>query len=127
MPDREKVITHFKDAIEASGNNNNKWRFVRVDVINDALELLKGQEPRVLTLSEINKNSFVWYENKKCLRLFPALVVDCQSIARHKFIVEDVFFDVGTYMPEDVRYGKSWRCWNHKPTDEQRKEVKWDD
>lgn len=40
--DREKVITHFNDAIEASGNNN-KWRFVRVDVIKDALELLKGQ------------------------------------------------------------------------------------
>lgn len=41
--DREKVITHFNDAIEASGNNN-KWRFVRVDVIKDALELLKDSE-----------------------------------------------------------------------------------
>lgn len=44
MPDRDNVINHFQDAIEASGNGN-KWRFVRVDIIEDALELLKEQEP----------------------------------------------------------------------------------
>ena len=44
MADRENIINHFRDAIEASGNNN-KWRFVRVDVIEDAVELLKEQEP----------------------------------------------------------------------------------
>lgn len=44
MADRDKVIRHFKDAIEASGNNN-KWRFVRLDIIEDAIDLLKAQEP----------------------------------------------------------------------------------
>lgn len=44
MPDREKVIRHFQDAIEASGANN-KWRFVRADIIEEAVELLKEQEP----------------------------------------------------------------------------------
>ena len=97
-----------------------------LDVTADALELLKEQEPRVLALSEINKNSFVWYENKTYSKLFPALVAYCQSITLHYFIVEDILFDVGTYMPENVHYGKSWRCWNYKPTDEQRKAVKWD-
>ena len=24
-------------------------------------------------------------------------------------------------------YGKEWRCWTSRPTDEQRKAVKWDD
>ncbi len=43
MPDRDKVIQHFKDAIEASGNNN-KWRFVRLDIIEDAITMLKEQE-----------------------------------------------------------------------------------
>lgn len=138
MADREKVIKGLECCSEMSGDECQKCPYsseclgVNCPVgmphlANDALELLKEQESRVLTLSEINKNSFVWYENKKCLRLFPALVVDCQCITRHKFIVEDVFFDVGTYMPEDVHYGKSWRCWNYKPTDEQRKAVKWDD
>lgn len=44
MPDREKVIHHFEDAIEASGNGA-LWRFVRVDIIKDAIALLKTQEP----------------------------------------------------------------------------------
>lgn len=44
MSDLERVVTHFKDAIEASGNGN-KWRFVRVDIIEDVVKLLKEQEP----------------------------------------------------------------------------------
>lgn len=44
MADVAKVIGHFQDAIEASGNNN-KWRFVRTDIIQEAVELLKEQEP----------------------------------------------------------------------------------
>ena len=27
----------------------------------------------------------------------------------------------------DDSYGKKWRCWSAKPTDEQRQAVKWDD
>ncbi len=45
MPDREKVIHHLEDAIEASGNGA-LWRFVRVDIIEDAIALLKTQEPK---------------------------------------------------------------------------------
>ena len=44
MPDREKVITHFRDAIEALGDVSN-WRFVHVDILKEAVELLKAQEP----------------------------------------------------------------------------------
>lgn len=43
MTDRDKVISHFQDAIEASGKGN-RWRFVRVDIIEDALELLKADQ-----------------------------------------------------------------------------------
>ena len=44
VSDREKVIGHFQDAIEAS-KNGNRWCFVRVDIINDAIALLQEQEP----------------------------------------------------------------------------------
>ena len=43
MSDREIVMQHFQDAIEASGNNN-QWRFVRLDIIEKALAMLKEQE-----------------------------------------------------------------------------------
>lgn len=42
MTDCEKVIRHFQDAIEAIGNGN-RWRFVRKDIIEDAISLLKEQ------------------------------------------------------------------------------------
>ena len=44
MTDCEKVIRHFQDALEASGNGNH-WRFVRADILEDAIVLLKEQEP----------------------------------------------------------------------------------
>ena len=42
MIDREKVIQHFKDAIEAS-ESNHKWRVVRADILEDAITLLNEQ------------------------------------------------------------------------------------
>lgn len=47
MSDREIVMQHFQDAIEASGNNN-KWRFVRLDIIEKTLAILKEQEPVIV-------------------------------------------------------------------------------
>lgn len=44
MSDRDKVISHFQDAIAAS-RAENRWRFVRVDMIEDAIALLREQEP----------------------------------------------------------------------------------
>ena len=43
MTDREMVIQHFQDAIEASGNGT-KWRFVRLDIIEKAISLLNEQD-----------------------------------------------------------------------------------
>ena len=68
MPDRDKVISHFQDAIEASGKGN-RWRFVRVDIIEDAIELLKEQEPKVV---KIKKNAYnhEFYYCPRCDRGF---------------------------------------------------------
>lgn len=71
----------------------------------DALELLKEQEPRVLTLEEAKKAEVCWLEQ----RGYEPYATD----------------DADTWNPEI--YGKAYRCWSLKPTDEQRKAVKWDD
>lgn len=44
MTDRENIIRHFQDAISASGDGN-RWRFVRADIIEDAIAILREQEP----------------------------------------------------------------------------------
>lgn len=42
MADMEKVIGHLNDCMEAS-RRDNKWVFVRKDIVEDALELLKDR------------------------------------------------------------------------------------
>lgn len=41
-----------------------------------------------------------------------------------------IFYYIGSanefWLPRDG-YGKNWRCWNSKPTDEEKKAAKWDD
>ena len=49
MPDREKVVGHLNDCMEAS-RRDNTWVFVRKDIIADALSLLKEQEERIKLL-----------------------------------------------------------------------------
>lgn len=62
MNDVDKVIQHFQDAIEASGNNN-KWRFVRVDIIEDAIAMLKEQE----AVSVAGPNSYEEYWDREAI------------------------------------------------------------
>ena len=47
--DREKVIGHLNDCIEAS-RRDNTWVFVRKDIVEDAIALLKEQEQMYYTL-----------------------------------------------------------------------------
>lgn len=70
----------------------------------DALELLRGWEPRVLTLEEAKKAEVCWLEQ----RGYEPYATD----------------DADTWNPEI--YGKAYRCWSAKPTDEQRKAEKWE-
>lgn len=43
MADRQKVIDHLNDCLEAS-RRDNTWVFARKDIVEDALALLKEQE-----------------------------------------------------------------------------------
>lgn len=96
-------------------------------ILRDALELLKEQEPRVLTLDEVKKleslrDGAIWIETIG-KGLFPALPEITMS--------EIIFFvaipaDHYRFYCENKWYGKTWRCWTYKPTDEQRKAVKWE-
>lgn len=123
MADREKVITHFKDAIEAFGNN--KWCFVRVDVINDALELLKGQEARVMTLEEVKSVDWDY-----CYLEEERLPGNEYRMVCGDYALTCITWPCVTSMRiqhGDKGYGRKWRCWSAKPTDEQREAVKWDE
>ena len=94
----------------------------RKTLLKDALELLKEYEPRVLTLEEIARSEVVWLEcNGICDDMLePAIPWDV-DITDETW--QFVMITVDTMFLQE--YEKTWRCWNQKPSDEQRKDVKW--
>ena len=96
-------------------------------VSNSAIALLKEQEPRVMTLEDVKQaevGTVVWLEwrieSKINSGIFFRLI--------NKGIDDSLEFHVldGFVAARLACYGTEWRCWTSRPTDEQRKAVKWD-
>jgi len=93
-------------------------------LVDDVLGLLKEQEARVMTLDEVK--AFDW----DCCYLEEERLPGKQ----YKMICGDYALTCITWpciasiriQRGDDSYGKKWRCWSAKPSDEQRKTVKWD-
>lgn len=93
-------------------------------LLYDALEVVKEKEPRVIDISEIYtaKKLDVWIEHTSENIVQPLILIETEMTDKY----QTVYFS-----PMLVRsiktYGKTWRCWTARPTDEQREAVKWDD
>jgi hypothetical protein len=99
----------------------------------DAAELLRAQEPHVLSLEEID--DIVTKSNKEHERIFWAEV---KSRTRYSFGVFQLDLAtnddyeallLGCAWPAWYRrssYGFRWRCWSSRPTDKQRKGTPWE-
>jgi len=125
MTEREQVIANLlfmkRDCLEGSDTDQ---------TIDRAVKLLKEQEPRVMTLEEVEDalDSVVWVDRP----LFDNLSTEyalIDSYSRKLQIVELRY----PFCDKDYRersdyatYGKTWRCWSYRPTDEQREAVKWE-
>lgn len=95
----------------------------------DALALLKAQEPRVMTIEEIEQwnQPDVWMEMKDGK---PDICGDyLMPMTRMHYEFWCAIIVDGSKHPPALNgdyYGKTWRCWTSRPTDEQREAVKWD-
>ena len=95
-----------------------------VNWIDDALELLKDQEPRVLTHEEADaiahqtEETAIYLERKSHKSLYAAIAGDTQGR------VPNISW-LGKERNYQDEYGISWRCWSSKPTDEQREATPW--
>jgi hypothetical protein len=76
-------------------------------LLADVLALLEAQEPRVMTLEEAKSAYAVEYRSGK-MREVGAAILD---------------LDVD---PLNAEYGKIYRVWTSRPTDEQREETPWE-
>lgn len=126
MPDREKVIKEAEEAIDilAKAEEPTFWMdFVRC-AFEKALALLKEQTARVMTLEEVK--AFDWeycyleeerLQGKEYRKICGDYALTCVTWP----CIASMRIQHG-----DDSYGKKWRCWSAKPTDEQRQEEKWE-
>ena len=132
MADREKVIKgleyHLKElsvgktCYECPYFGDNPCE---IQLIANALELLKAQEPRVMTLEDVK--AFGWdycylEEERMPGKVYRAVCGDYALTCITWPCVASMRIQHG-----DESYGRKWRCWSAKPTDEQRKAVKWNE
>ena len=87
-------------------------------LLQDALALLREQEPRVMTREEvIQSNDWIWYQLKNT-HCGWTISVDCDG----KWIEwEDSTTD------QRCKYGKKWRCWTARPSEQQMRDTKWEE
>lgn len=91
------------------------------DALDMAIEALKAQEPRLLTLEEALAADYVYLE----IKLHASLPCECCILA----VDPD-----GGILPlkkgfagylDGEEYGETWRCWDKRPSDEQRRAEPW--
>lgn len=136
MFDIEKVLKGLEAHATASGCMKNcpYWRIEKLDcsqeLAADAFALLKAQQPRVLTVEEVQtvpKNSVIWYEINDAVfgrkfDLWPFIRSDDDWFSP-EFPTGRQMFDES----DKLDYGKKFRCWSARPTNKERKAVKWDE
>ena len=126
MDKLEKVISELeKEVSEALIPGKPKGYMFTFDLIENALELLKAQEPRVMTLEEVKRSTgeIVWAERWGTSKTIVAQFAPYDTIDDSFY-----FFTIGnsvSYKAYTEDYYKDWRCWTSRPTDEQREATPW--
>ena len=98
--------------------------------IQDAVDLLKEQRAHIMTIDQLEDalDTVVWLETPVSENLADGYsLIMAYSHKRGWMLFDSPFGDNQSQdRLEYSEYGKSWRCWNKRPTDEQRQAVEWD-
>ena len=128
----ENVIAHFEDCVDYLDRERTRhWVFVRGTVVRAALQLLKAQRARVMTLEEV----------KSTCRVGERLTEDEKAALEEEgpiymeFRAEDGYKqhwrnrldlrDWANGQGFERSYDAIYRCWTSRPTVEQREAAPW--
>lgn len=143
MPDIEKAIRGLEWA-KAHPERDREYRMQGYDgkaviiplpLAEDALSLLKAQqeriaelevaqEPRLMTLEEVHEMSWDYCYLEEEVIKDNVLQKYCGK-HRVKCITWPTIASCVLAFGDDA-YGKRWRCWTARPTDEQRRNAQWE-
>lgn len=98
--------------------------------LEQIVNALKAQEPRVMTLEEVKAMKryticAVEQRSKVLHTTFNAEYRGHLTIDGRDCIDFGLYADVSPFRRSESGYGKTWRCWNIEPSDEQRKNTPW--
>lgn len=143
MADREKVIKGLEccnnpnDHENCPYNGAPHYNICTHQLLTDAIELLKKQEPRVLTTDELfymeHKGVYLERRNSQVYGTEPSIVLRtavCEpSLGGKKYVLmrENRISEPHLAWNYNKAINNGWRCWSAKPTLEQREAVKWDE
>ena len=103
-----------------------------IEAFELAVKALEEQEPRVLTLDELRSlngtDHFVWLEDNGGYTLNGGYALyDCYAeVTAYRNNVElNTFGSEVEFEPDNEEYGKTWRCWSAKPSNEKREATPW--
>ena len=93
----------------------------------DALELLKDQQPKVLSKEDVAKHDVVWMETNKD-EIFPVLVNGATGNPKSKIHYYVHLYGVDGYIVgfPMFLYNRTWRCWTARPTNNVRMNTPWE-
>lgn len=130
MVDREKVIKGLECcAFNKQGNKCEQCPYFSgceteygafVELAHDALALLKAQEPRVMKVGDVRN----WVNSDRVTR--EPVVIEIRGGVCAWIIDDEVREVPGEADLSSDLYGKTWRCWTSRPSDEAREAIPWD-
>ena len=128
MNSRKKIINELRFQLDSKEVKDQHYPVqLSASDANAILALLKDQEPRVMTLEEVihSGNDMMWIEIK-CSKPPYFMLEPTSPYTDNDKRWLYVRFQSGHTQSKGL-YGRQWRCWNTRPTDEQRKAAKWND
>jgi len=125
----EEWAKDFKSYVNTLDMQRDDYKGI-MEYIDDARAMLKEHEPRVLTVDQLEDalDTVVWLETPVSENLADGYSLIMAYSHKYGYMIFDSPFGDNPSQDklEYSEYGKSWRCWDKRPTDEQRQAVKWE-
>ena len=102
-----------------------QFPYIDDGALYDAVNLLIAQKPHVLNPQELEEREVFWLELRKADKVEAAIHYGKNADCAVHFLETKIRYPI--YELKECDYGFDWRCWDRKPTDEQRRETLWGD
>jgi hypothetical protein len=126
----ERCICHVPDACRDCGYDNEPCPKCFEHLLRDAHDLLKAQEPRVMTLEEVEDalDTVVWLDMPGAENLADGFSLIMAYSRKNGWVWFDSPFGDNPSQDrfEYEDYNKTWRCWTSRPSDSERRNTSWE-